>query len=375
MSLLFVHDHKFRLIDGKYYSPGGLSDDALSRYTQVFGDVVVIARVLEHETGSSKYSLITNERVTIKNGLKLGYEGFKREVAKADQVICRLPSVFGNKAVRLAKKMDKPYLVELVACPWDSLWNHSIKGKVAAPYMTYLTRKYVREAKHVLYVTNQFLQERYPTNGRSVNCSNVVLTSFDPLILERRIKRIKSKRDKIIIGTAAAVDVKFKGQQFVIQALGNLKKQGLTNYEYQLVGAGDPSYLMEVAKKHNVENQIKFLGSLPHKQVFDWMDQIDLYVQPSRQEGLPRALIEAMSRGLPAFGARTGGIPELLEDKYIFSNTNKNIKEIIGILGRFDEYSMIVQAKRNFEESKKYEKKRIDDRRTRFFESFRVETV
>ena len=94
------------------------------------------------------------------------------------------------------------------------------------------------------------------------------------------------------------------------------------------------------------------MGSLPHNEVFEWLDTIDIYAQPSRQEGLPRALIEAMSRGLPAFGARTGGIPELLEPDYIISNNKNGINEICEILRAFNQEVMINQAKRNYDESK-----------------------
>src|SRR5699024_742855 len=132
-----------------------------------------------------------------------------------------------------------------------------------------------------------------------------------------KISRMK-KNEKIVIGTTAALDVRFKGQQYIIKALSELKKQGATNFEYQLVGSGSASYLESVAKKYNISNQVKILGSMTHEDVFDWLENIDIYTQPSRQEGLPRALIEAMSRGLPSFGARTAGIPELLEDDFIF---------------------------------------------------------
>lgn len=155
-----------------------------------------------------------------------------------------------------------------------------------------------------------------------------------------------------------------------MEALGHLKKQGIVNFEYQLAGSGDQTYLKSMAERYNVLDQVKFLGAIPHDRVFDWLDTIDIYAQPSRQEGLPRALIEAMSRGIPALGARTAGIPELLEDKFIFSNTTNNINEICEILMGLDQETMLAQAKRNYIESKKYDKEIIEGRRKVFLKKF-----
>ena len=47
--------------------------------------------------------------------------------------------------------------------------------------------------------------------------------------------------------------------------------------------------------------------------VYGWMQKLDLYIQPSLTEGLPRALIEAMANGKPALASSAGGIPELLD--------------------------------------------------------------
>lgn len=384
MKLLFAHDHIFYKFDNVMYSTGGLSKDMIERYTGVFDKVKIISRQIELKEYNEKLTIASTENVeftsvpnfkSLRNYTKIteAKNIIEREVINSDGIIARLPSSIGNIAVEMAKKNNKPYLIEVVACPWDARWNHSLKGKVVAPFSYYRMKRLVKESKYTVYVTESFLQNRYPTKGKNTNCSNVALKEFHDDVLNIRIKRITKKalKEPIVLGTTAAVNVKHKGQQYIIKALGKLKAEGLTNYEYQLVGGGDQTYLKSIAEKYDVINQVKFLGAMPHNKVFDWLETIDIYAQPSRQEGLPRALIEAMSRAVPAFGARTAGIPELLDDKFIFSNTRTNIDEIIEILKSFDKATMTVQAKRNYEESKKYDKDVIEERRRKFFEDFK----
>lgn len=338
-----------------------ISDEALNGYNEFHGDNLHFVEVPEiHQLGNYRRN-IKRTNTILENVIKL-----------VDVVIARVPGTYSSMSIKLAKKHCKPYLIEMVGCPWDAYWNHSIKGKLVAPALTVSTKRIVRNAPYVIYVTNDFLQKRYPTEGKYTNCSNVTLPLLSEDVLERRLKKIKNIKNnqKVILGTTAAVDVRYKGQQYIIEALGKLKKQGILNYEYQLVGGGDHSYLKSVAKEHDVEDHVKFMGSLTHEKVFEWLDGIDLYTQPSRQEGLPRALIEALSRGLPSFGAKTGGIPELLESKYIFSNTNQNIDEICSILAKMTQDVMLEQSERNFLEAKKYESTIIENRRENFFNNF-----
>ena len=75
--------------------------------------------------------------------------------------------------------MKKPVLLELVACPFDSLWNKSVLWKLlAVPY--YLSTKYItKESDYVVYVTDKFLQSRYPSEGKQINCSDVELKKLE----------------------------------------------------------------------------------------------------------------------------------------------------------------------------------------------------
>ncbi len=371
--LLFVHDHKFRMINNKIYSTGGITDHALSRYTSKFNQVTIIARLIKDVHVSSKYSEITNQNVKIINGLKLSSIEIESLVKDNDFVITRLPSFFGLRALNIAKKYKKPYLIEMVGCPWDALWNHSLKGKLVAPYFYFKTKKEIANSPYVIYVTNEFLQKRYPTSGKNINISNVELNHIDDTLLLNRFKKIDNitHSSKLIIGTTAAVDVRYKGQQYIIKALSKLKNDGFVNFEYQLVGGGDTTYLKAFAKKYKVIDQVKFMGNMPHQKVFEWLDTIDIYTQPSKQEGLPRALIEAMSRGLPSFGSDVGGIPELLDENYIFDQTRYNMNRIRKILLSFDGPSMKIQALINYNKSKEYEKNMLDNRRYCFFDEFK----
>ena len=124
----------------------------------------------------------------------------------------------------------------------------------------------------------------------------------------------------------------------------------------------------ELAQRLGVAEQVVFAGSLPHDAVFSWLDGLDLYIQPSLQEGLPRALIEAMSRGLPAFAAYTGGMPELLGDACIFAK--KDVRGIVRLLDACTPERMAAMAECNFAAAQAFEKETLARKRTQFYAAF-----
>lgn len=379
MKLGFVFDTRFIKFNEDYYSTN-LSVELLSqRYLKDFDDMVVVGRYKEvTEDPTGKYLKCNNEKIKFEGILDekplKRIEHFIRDtlfiekvLKDCDAVICR-----GWRGTLICKKLNKPYLVEVVNCAWDSYWNHSLWGKIVAPIMFAIRKYTTKTAPYVMYVTNQFLQRRYPTKGKSVAVSDVALEPFDDNVLEKRIERIESKKpnDKIIIGTAGAVDVAFKGHRFVISAISDLKKQGIGNIEYQIVGKGNNQALMELAKQKNVSDQIVFLGSVVHEKMFKWYDDIDIYIQPSLQEGLPRALIEAMSRGLTCYGTQTGGIPELLDKDYVCKSNYFISSQITKFLKEYDANKGKESAIRNYNEAQKYERQILKKKCEDFYHEF-----
>ena len=375
MKILFTSEAVVEYCNGLYHKTS--FQPFINRY-KYFGEIIFCSYV--KLVDKSKQSVLNTEGLTflflekeiqplklysIKQHNKLKLE---KAIQGIDIIVSHLPSPIGIEAVKLAKKYNKPYFVGVVGCAWDAYWNHGIKGKlVAIPYYISM-RKIVKESPFAFYVTQKFLQKRYPCNGTTIGCSNVEITEQNPIVLDKRILKIlNSNPDRINITTVAAVNVRYKGQEYVIRAIAKLNKSNGRKYHYFLVGGGDNSFLMNLVKSLKIVDYVHFVGPLPHEQISDFLDTMDIYIQPSRQEGLPRAVIEAMSRALPVFGSKTAGIPELLLDECVFDNCS--VKQIMYLMSKIDNNQMIYYAKRNFSEAMKYQKSILDARRYNFYNS------
>jgi glycosyltransferase involved in cell wall biosynthesis len=149
--------------------------------------------------------------------------------------------------------------------------------------------------------------------------------------------------------------------------LGELKKKGKENFHYYMLGAGNPAALINVAKECGVEDKITFLGQVPHSKVGSVLDEMDVYLQPSLQEGLPRSVVEAMSRGMLCIGARTGAIPELLPEEFIVDR--KSVKQIADKLETLDLNTMKNACHQNIMTAGEYEIDKLKSRRDKFFDA------
>lgn len=288
-------------------------------------------------------------------------------IAACNIVVAHLPSAIGLHAIDICKKIGKPYFIGVVGCAWDAYWNYGIKGKLYAPIAYFQMKRAIKQAPFAFYVTQKFLQKRYPNQSVNIGCSNVELSDISEPILKNRLSHIERNNMRIVkIGTVAAVNVRYKGQEYVIKALKWLNGSGEKKYHYYLVGGGDNSYLSNIALKHNVSEYVHFLGAKPHEEVNSFLDTLDIYIQPSRQEGLPRAVIEAMSRALPILGAKTAGIPELLSPDCVFNNGN--IRQIQELILSLDKDKMINLSIRNYNESLLYSTEVLNERRQKFYQ-------
>ena len=82
----------------------------------------------------------------------------------------------------------------------------------------------------------------------------------------------------------------------------------------KLIGDGDLQKKMEAyAEELGIREKVSFLGS--QTDVYPFLKAADVFLLPSKFEGMPMTIIEAMGTGLPVVASAVGGVPDMLEDR------------------------------------------------------------
>jgi len=100
-----------------------------------------------------------------------------------------------------------------------------------------------------------------------------------------------------------------KGCDILLAALSGLA----THHTWHLTIIGDGparASLEAAAHRHGLNHRITFTGWRPADDIAQ--RHADIFVLPSRDEGLPSAVLEAMGRAMPVVATRIGGVPDLV---------------------------------------------------------------
>jgi glycosyltransferase involved in cell wall biosynthesis len=312
-----------RLPDRTIWTQSGFASAFWERYLAVFDRVWCVARVqdvdrLTGEWHRSDAASIAFEAVPH----YMGPLQFARRIAEVRRAVrgavhpgrawvLRLPGAVGELAWRELAACGYPFGVEVVGDPYDVFAPGAVRHPLRPLLRWHATRRLkrqCREACGVSYVTEAALQHRYPASGPTIAASNVELR--EDAFVERPRTPGGGPLKLLFVGS---LEQYYKAPDVVIDAVARALASGL---DLQLTIVGDGRIrpaLEDRARRFGCADRIRFAGHLSGPgQVRREIDAADLFVLPSRTEGLPRAMIEAMARGLPCIGSRVGGIPELL---------------------------------------------------------------
>jgi glycosyltransferase involved in cell wall biosynthesis len=391
--LVTSEDHYSLSASGAFYSSGFAKYSTWSRYLDVFDEVLVLARAIKREprenehradgpsvsfrplpdhTGPWQYLQVRHHaRIVTRNA-----------IATCNAYLLRVPGLVGQMVWHEIVGAKKPYALEVMGDPWDlfgpGTWPH-ISRSIFRQLATFQLKRICSDASAIHYLTSQALQRRYPPSKRaySVGFTDILLenTGVPAEIIQSRHLRLRdspwqrAKSDSPIrIGFIGSFAQMYKGPDTLLHAAAVC--QDHLNLQLEMVGAG--RYLPEMktlAAKLGIAHRVKFHGEISSGQsIFQFLDSIDLFVMPSRAEGLPRALVEAMSRGCPCIASSVGGIPELLEPSDLAppGSPKKLANSILQVAA--DSERLLAMSARNMAKAAQFSPQTLNESRRAFLE-------
>ena len=326
MKVLVTASARFAITsDGNLWTPNAsLRYYLWARYLEVFDEVHLMTRAKFHSEPPTGWNLVSGPGIKavpvpyfigpwefIKN-----YANVRKAVngvaLNAEAVILRIPCATGTE-VWHSLPSGRPYGAEVVADSYDTFAPGSIKHPLRPLFRWWFPRVLKQEcvgATAAAYVTKEALQRRYPCPNFSVGISDVQLPDEALVSKPRPLREAIGTCTLIFVGSLAQL---YKAPDVLIEAVAVCVQEGL---EIKLILVGDGLYRAELEARSatlGLGSRVSFQGLLPTSEaVREQLDRADLFVLPSHQEGLPKAMVEAMARGLPCIGSTVGGIPELL---------------------------------------------------------------
>lgn len=399
MNLTVALDARYAVApDGSVWSQAGMARRFWERYLEVFDTVRVVARAVPVERAPEGW-LPVNSKNILFHGIPNycgPWEYLKRywRVRSAIQlavpshgaVILRVGSQIANCLERTLHRKGYPYALEVLGDPYEvfapGVVDHPLRRFFRWHFARQLRKQCLR-ASGVAYVTRSALQRKYPASAMSASVSDVDLpdeavlggltyTHYSSIELDSggiadKVRRAKQHGPYRIVAVGSLAQL-YKGTDVLIEAVAHCVRAGL---DVSAVIVGDGKYrrsLMGMADRLGVGSRIEFAGQVTAgKPVRLMLDRGDLFVLPSRTEGLPRAMIEAMARALPCIGSSVGGIPELLDEDELVAPGDvyalaAKIREVLS-----DPQRMEAMSRRNREKSMEYRDSVLAERRRRFY--------
>ena len=160
-------------------------------------------------------------------------------------------------------------------------------------------------------ISNHLLKsaEQYGLDDRTTKI--VIRPSIDInyFINKKKISKLKINRKKIQFLTIARLHW-VKGLEYAMQALSVLKQKNL-NFSYTIIGGGQEyERLIYAAHQMDLDENISFIGPQTHNVIKDYLQETDIYLQYSIQEGFCNAVLEAQAMGLLCIVSDANGLIE-----------------------------------------------------------------
>jgi glycosyltransferase involved in cell wall biosynthesis len=230
-----------------------------------------------------------------------------------DVVLATFGCPHGYAAMRLAAEMGIPYVVKVRGSDLHTVPRSSAQGRQTAEAL--------RRAAAVVAVSGNLaaiaLEAGAPPKRVHVLSNGVDVEAF-PLVPReeaRKILGLAKGTGQIVLFVGNLLPV--KGVDVLLQALCPEGATPDAGDRPMAVLAGDgpiAAWAARQAARGGLGDRVRFLGQTPRRAVSLWMNAADVLVLPSRNEGCPNVVLEALSSGTPVVASRVGAVPDLVDE-------------------------------------------------------------
>lgn len=368
MKLLVATDaHIFRTPDGRHWARIKDVQKIETKDLLVDGDGVEIAGIPFYQGPRQ----LLRQYVKIQRELKGIDDG-------CDAALLRMPSQTATMVWKHLKK-GIPLAGEVV---YDMMDDVNLPGQNPIIKMLHViisnnVKKFCFEANGVSYVTESTIQRHYPSYARLHGESKEHFEShYSTITLSDNAftcaRNFEGCRKLTLVLSSVAMNSERKGEKILIKTVRICRDKG---YDVQAIIIGDgmlrPSF-EQYAKELGVSEYVKFTGLLSSSdEVRKVMLKADMFVFPTQGEGLPRGILEAMAIGMPVLSTPVGGIPEVIESRYLFEPMDAVAfaNAVCDLLNNPTE--LTVMSEKNFQKSLEFRNELLQERRNEFYKKLR----
>lgn len=392
MDVLVVADgHYYITPDGAVYADSVYDYNFYKRYLQAFDHVFAVVRAKHINEEPKGKKLSSGEGVTFLElpAYRGPYEYLKKypSIAKCVKKYCkeydcavfRIPAATSNIFCKYYARTGKPFAVEVVVDPWENFGPRASGSRlinaVVRRNWTNLVKKMCQKAIGASYVTDQYLQKRYPprawkdSTAFTASYSSVELP--DDLYAQPR-KWEQGQKVFYLSHVSNYFSGYGKGHMTIIKAVSIVQNHG---YDVRIKFVGDGpkrSEFENYARELGIGDKVEFMGRLANgDEVRKAIHSSDLFALPTFAEGLPRVLLEAMAEGLPCLSSPVCGIPEILGKEYLY-----DFDDADGFATGIERFInnpelMTNEGRNNLELSKRFSSTALNRRRVQFYRKLR----
>jgi teichuronic acid biosynthesis glycosyltransferase TuaC len=247
-------------------------------------------------------------------GVLAALRNWKRQLRPGDRPVvhahCAYPDAVG--VILAARLLGLPCVV--------TTHGSDINVYATRPLLRLQIRWALRNAAGVIAVSGG-LQEKIVrlVGSGAARIRRIPCAGFDTRVFRPRDNSVQ--RNALGIGAEARVVVfvgqlvPIKGVEFLIQAWAALARAKKLGAEDRLILLGDGPLRNALAKQASdagIADTVVFAGTVTQTEVACWVAAASLLCLPSRSEGTPNVVVEALASGVPVVASRVGGIPDLI---------------------------------------------------------------